>query len=103
MYTKEGERKSERSNAEQTVTQLLPVSDSPGQCDEQHSQQTRHLLLCIDISLLLHTGMIKLFFKHYSVHKNEQLSLCSLNAQLTIQAGWWNGEIRRSLFNILKG
>lgn len=39
MYTKEGGRKSERSNTEQTVTHFLPVSGSPGQRDEQHSQQ----------------------------------------------------------------
>lgn len=36
---KRRERKSERSNNEQTVAaEYLPVSNGQGQCDEQHSQ-----------------------------------------------------------------
>lgn len=82
-------------NSEQTVAQLLPVRDGPGQCDEQHSQQANTSFASFYIVILayffkttacLHAEKIKTFFTCDSTQKNKQTVtvscfLCSLKAE----------------------
>lgn len=94
MYTKEERGKAKRSSSEQTVAQLLPVSHSPGQCDEQHHNITAcHLVpsTCwckpafVFTWACLHVGKIKPLMSPPECRRDNS----GLKTLITINLEWW--------------